>query len=259
MRIAVTREVSSSLARCELSYVDRSPIDVDLARQQHAAYCAALVELGCEVRSLPALESHPDAVFVEDVVLVFDKVAVMTRPGAASRRGEGASVAAVLGDYRTLLHIAEPGTIDGGDVLRIGREVLIGLSGRSNSAAFEQLQAILGEYGYRVRGVAISGCLHLKSAVTEIADGVVLINPQWIDPAQLPGLTIIEVDPSEAHGANALRIDANVIYPSCFPLTQARIEAAGIKVVSVDVSELQKAEGAVTCCSLLFHAASSKR
>lgn len=252
MRVAVIREIGASLADCELSFVARSPIDVERARRQHHAYAEALASLGCHVQTLPALDGHPDAVFVEDVAVVVDEIAVMTRPGAASRRGEGDSVAAALARFRTIAHLHEPATLDGGDVLRIGHDVLVGESARSNRAGIEQLQALLGPHGYRVRGVAIHGCLHLKSAVTEVAEGVVLVNPDWIDAKQLDGLRIIEIDAAEPHAANALRIGASVIYPDCFPRTQALIEALGVAVVTVDVSELQKAEGAVTCCSLVF-------
>lgn len=254
MHIALTREVSASLANCELSWLPRTSIDVLVARRQHAAYREVLATLGCEVLALPSLETHPDAVFVEDVALVFDEVAVMTRPGAESRRGEGRGVAEALARHRPLVSMTQPATLDGGDVLRIGRDVLVGLSGRSNEAGIVQLQALLDRYGYRVRGVPIRGCLHLKSAVTVAADGVLLANPEWIDVADLPAWRVIEVDPDEAHAANGLRIGSTLVHPACFPRTQARLRSVGIEVVTVDVSELQKAEGAVTCCSLVFGA-----
>jgi dimethylargininase len=250
--IAITREVSPSLAHCELSFVERTPIDVERANAQHRDYQRVLVELGCDVRVLAAEPDYPDAVFVEDVAIVVDEVAVMTRPGAESRRGEGASVARMLGAYRTLRTIEAPGTLDGGDVLRIGRRVYVGESARSNASGIEQLRAILGEYGYRVEGVPTHGCLHLKSAVTALSDDTVLLQPAWIDRTAFAHYRIVEIDPSEEHAANVLRIGERVVSPACFPLTHARIRAAGIDVVAVDVSELQKAEGAVTCCSLVF-------
>ena len=254
MLIAITREVSPSLAECELSFVDRAPIDLARAHEQHRAYQRALAALGCEVRELPAEPAFPDAVFVEDVAVVVDEVAVMTRPGAESRRGEGPSVARALADYRELRAIEAPGTLDGGDVLRIGKRVFVGESARSNADGIAQLRAILGEYGYSVHGVAIRGCLHLKSAVTALADDTVLLQPAWVDREAFADYRIIEVDPAEEHAANVLRIGDRVISPACFPCTHERIRAAGIEVVAVDVSELQKAEGAVTCCSLVFSA-----
>lgn len=252
MLIAITREVSPSLAACELSFVDRAPIDVARADAQHRDYQRVLSTLGCEVQALPAQADYPDAVFVEDVAIVVDEIAVMTRPGAESRRGEGATVADALRKYRTLHAIEAPATLDGGDVLRIGRQVYVGQSARSNAAGIAQLHAILAEHRYTVTGVPIHGCLHLKSAVTALADDTVLLQPSWIDRAAFTDYRIVEVDPTEEHAANVLRVGAAVISPAGFPRTHARIRAVGIDVVTVDVSELQKAEGAVTCCSLVF-------
>jgi dimethylargininase len=252
MPIAITRDVSPSLAECELSFVDRAPIDLARANEQHRAYQCALAALGCDVKRLASEPAFPDAVFVEDVAVVVDEVAVMTRPGAESRRGEGPSVARALAAYRELRSIEAPGTLDGGDVLCIGRRVYVGKSARSNTDGIAQLRAILGEHGYSVRGVAIRGCLHLKSAVTALADDTVLLQPAWVDRAAFADYRVIEVDPAEEHAANVLRIGEYVGSPACFARTHERIRAIGIEVVTVDVSELQKAEGAVTCCSLVF-------
>ncbi len=254
MNHAIVREISASIGNCEISFVSRDPIDIDLARQQHAAYQRLLAELGCQLTVLPAEDAMPDAVFVEDVALVLDEVAVMTRPGAASRRSEGAAVAAALREYRPLLAIEAPGTLDGGDILRIGKSIFVGQSARSNAAAVGQLQSLLAAHGYRVESVPMRDCLHLKSAVTAVGDDTLLINPQWVSPGAFAGFRMIDVDPTEPHAANALRIGDALIYPACFPRTQARLQAAGLNVRSVDVSELQKAEGAVTCCSLVFSA-----
>lgn len=257
MLIAITRDVSPSLGDCQLTHVARTPIDVARADAQHRAYQRTLASLGCRVLTLEAEPSMPDAVFVEDVALVFDEVAVMTRPGAESRRGEGASVAELLARYRTLRGIEAPGTIDGGDVLRVGRTVYVGESARSNAAGVTQLQALIGEFGYHVKPVPIRGCLHLKSAVTAVRDDTLLLQPAWIDAASFPGFSIIEVDPEEEHAANILRIGGTAVMPACFPRTAQRLRDAGIDVVTVDVSELQKAEGATTCCSLVFAEATS--
>lgn len=253
MWTAITREVSPALAGCELSFVPRNPIDAALACRQHAAYCRALESLGCDVIELPALSGYPDSVFVEDVALVFDEVAIATRPGAESRRGEGDAVHEVLGSLRALLRIQAPGTLDGGDVLRVGKRVFVGISARSNEAGRAQLRKLLAPHGYTVEGVATRECLHLKSAVTQVADDTLLVNPAWLaDAAPFAGYRMIEVDPDEEHGANAVRVGDTLLYPDCFPKTLAKLRAAGIHVSTVDVSELQKAEGAVTCCSLLL-------
>lgn len=252
MTIAIVREPSASLAACQLSFVPREAIDLALARSQHAAYTAALREAGCRVLELPAEDALPDAVFVEDVALVLDEVAVMTRPGAPSRRAEGAAVAAALAPLRPLARIAEPGTLDGGDVMRVGRTLYVGASARSNAAGTEQLREALAAHGYRVERVPMQGCLHLKSAVTALDDDTLLIQPRWVDPAHFAGFRLIEVDPQEPHAANTLRVGSSLIYPANFPRTAQRLRAAGFSVRTLDVSELQKAEGAVTCCSLVF-------
>jgi dimethylargininase len=252
MPVAIVRQLSATFSNCELSFVPRAPIDLELAHVQHRAYQQALVDAGCEVIELPAQDALPDAVFVEDTALVLDEVAVMTRPGAATRQAEGATVRQALAQFRPLLAIEAPGTLDGGDVMRIGRTLYVGDSARSNAAGHAQLRALLAPHGYAVEALPTRECLHLKSAVTEVAPGTLLINPAWIDREHFAAFDLIEVDPTEEHAANTLRIGDSVIYPSCFPRTQERLERAGIRVRAVDLSELQKAEGAVTCCSLVF-------
>ena len=249
--VAIVRQVGEELAHCELSFVAREPIDPGRAAAQHAGYRDALLALGCELIELPALAGHPDAVFVEDTALVFDELAVLTRPGAPSRRGEVDSVAEALGLFRPLARIEAEGSIDGGDVLRIGREVYVGASARSNAEGVRQLAALLQPHGYRVQRVPMRDCLHLKSAVTRVDAETVLVQPRWLDAAPFSQYRRIEVDPAEEHAANALLAGSGLVYPDCFPRTRERLERAGIAVTAVDVSELQKAEGAVTCCSLL--------
>jgi len=253
MDIAITREVSAGIAACELTHLERQAIDLDRARAQHRAYEQALARAGCRVESLPALDDLPDAVFVEDVAVVLDEIAVVTRPGAESRRPETAQMAPVLANYRRVTFIQAPGTLDGGDVLRLGRRIYVGRSGRSDDGGIEQLRAVVWPYGYTVTGVPVSGCLHLKSAVTEVAPGVVLVNPAWVEAAAFGDVRVMEVDANEPYAANGLLVGSRLIYPTSFPRTQRRLEAAGIDVDAVDVSELQKAEGAVTCCSLVFN------
>jgi dimethylargininase len=256
MLIAITREVSPGMQNCELTHLTRQPIEIELARRQHAAYEAALAKLGCQVQRLPAEPDLPDSVFVEDAAVIFPEIAIITRPGAASRRPETASVAQAVQPYRRLYHIEAPGTVDGGDVLCVKKAVYVGLSSRSNAAAVAQMQAFLAPYGYTVQGVDVKGFLHLKSAVTQIAEDLLLINPAWVEAAIFGNYQFVEVDPHEPYGANALWIDRGVIYPANFPKTRARIETTlenkSIRLQVVDVSELQKAEGAVTCCSLVM-------
>ncbi|MCW8807933.1 MAG: dimethylargininase [Rhodanobacter sp.] len=255
MWTAITREVSPALAGCELSFIERDAIDVDRASAQHHAYQRALEALGCRVVALPAEPALPDSVFVEDVAIVLDEVAILTRPGAASRRGEVAGVGVELRRHRSVLAIEAPGTIDGGDVLRLGRTLHVGQSARSNPEGIAQLGALLAPHGYAVAGVPTFGCLHLKSAVTQLDDETLLLQPQWVDRERFASFRLIEIDPAEAHAANVVRVGDALLMPASFPRTQQRLIEAGYKVVAVDVSELQKAEGAVTCCSLVFRTA----
>lgn len=255
MLIAVTRPVSPSIAQCELTHLARQPIDVARAAAQHAAYERLLAELGATLVSVPAAPELPDAVFVEDTALVLDELAVLTRPGAASRRAELPAVAAVLGCYRRVLELQPSATLDGGDVLRMGRVLYVGRSARSNQEGIDQLATLLSPFDYEVRAVAFQGCLHLKSAVTAVAERLLLLNPAWVDPAAIPGCEILPVAPQEPYGANGLRIAGSVVYSAQYPRTRDRLLARGLEVAPVDCSELAKAEGAVTCCSLLFEAA----
>jgi dimethylargininase len=143
--------------------------------------------------------------------------------------------------------------MDGGDVLVLGKNIYIGLSTRSNHEAIDQLNNVLCEYGYTVRGIQLHDCLHLKSAVTRVDDKTLLINQNWVDASHFAGFDLIEVDPSEPYAANCLPVGDGIIYPTAFPKTRARLEEKGYNVVAVDVSELAKAEGAVTCCSLMIN------
>lgn len=252
MLIALTRRISPRLADCELTHLQRAPIDLALAEHQHRRYLEVLARAGCGVVELDAEPDLPDSVFVEDIAIVLDEIAVMTRPGAASRRPESASVATALKDYRALLRIEGTGQLDGGDVLRIGRSLYVGQSSRSNTEGISQLRDLVAGHGYEVQAIPIRECLHLKSAVTALDDETVLVQPAWVDPGHFDRFRILEVDPDEAHAANVLRIGDQLVMPDCFPRTRNRIRSAGFDSHVVDVSELQKAEGAVTCCSLVF-------
>lgn len=249
--IAITRVVSRALQRCELSHLQRRPIDLALARRQHADYEQALREAGCEVRQLPEQSDQPDSVFVEDAAVVLDEVAVITRPGAPSRRGEVASVALALDGLREIVRIEPPCTLDGGDVLRLGRTLYVGVSARSSSEGIAQLRRLLAPFDYRVIAVPFRGCLHLKSAVTQVASGRVLLNADWVDADCFPGWDVVTVDAAEPHAANALRIGEMVIYPASCPRTADKLDKLDIAVLGVDMSEMEKAEGAVTCCSVI--------
>jgi len=251
-RIALTRDVSPAIGSCELTHLDREPIDLDEARRQHAAYERALDRLGCAIVRLPPEPDLPDSVFVEDTAVVLDEIAIITRPGASSRRPETESVARALEPFRPLARIDEPGTLDGGDVLLAGRTIFVGRTPRTNGSGIESLERIARPFGYRVVPVDVRGCLHLKSGVTLADASTIVVNPEWIDPAAFDGLDAIAVDPKEPFAGNVLRIDATVVIPEAFPRTRGRIELRGIQTVTVPASELAKAEGGVTCCSVIF-------
>lgn len=249
--LALTREVTPAITHCELTHFARQPIDYPRAVAQHDAYERLLARLGCRVNRIPADPAQADAVFIEDTAVVVDELAVITRPGAESRRPETDPVAGALQRHRPLSHIRAPGTLDGGDVLRAGRQVFVGLTSRTNQQGVAQLRDALAPEGYSVTAVPVRGCLHLKSAATEVADGVLLINPLWADPRAFAGFEYVTVDPAEPHGANALRLGDVLVHSADHPRTCERLEARGLTVYPVDLSELAKAEGAVTCCSLI--------
>jgi dimethylargininase len=253
-RLALVRPVSAAFARCELTHLARTPMDVDRARRQHAAYEELLAELGCTLVRLAEEPDLPDSVFVEDTAVVVDELAVLTRPGAESRRGEIASVETALARHRPLVRITAPATLDGGDVLRVGRRLYVGESARSSGEGIAQLRAYLLPHGYTVEGVVMRDCLHLKTAVTEVADGVLLVNPAWLAPGALAHFERVDVDPDEPFAGNALRLGDVVVMPAAFPRTAARLRARGIAVRTVEVDELAKAEGGVTCCSVILAA-----
>ena len=250
---AITRDISESFERCQLTHLARVPIDVKRARAQHDAYEWALVELGCTVRRIDAAPDLPDSVFIEDTAVLLPEATIIARPGAETRQRETAAVREALRRFgMPMKNIAEPGTLDGGDVLVIGRQLFIGSSTRTNASAITQMRRFLRPLGYKVRMVPVEGCLHLKSAVTAVAPDAVLINRDWVPPDAFTDLETIDVDPDEPAGANALLVGDVVIYAAGFPKTRARLEAKGFRVRVVDVDELAKAEGGVTCCSLVL-------
>jgi len=254
--LALTREVSPSLGRCELTHLSRRAIDVEAARAQHREYERCLAELGCEVRRLPPLSDFPDAVFVEDTAVVLEEAAVILRPGAESRRAETVSAAAALKAFRRIYAIDPPGTLDGGDVLALDRALYVGLSSRTNKAGIEQLKAICAPLGYSLKPVEIKGCLHLKSAVTRVGAKTLLVNRARLDMSHFQAWDIVEVAPAEPMAANALLVGGSIIFPQAYEKTGRRLEDRGFSLRTVDISELAKAEGGVTCCSLIFGTAS---
>lgn len=238
------------LARAELTHIDRVPIDMMAAEAQHAAYCAALTMAGATVRVLPALDAYPDCCFVEDTAVILSELVVCTRPGAVSRQGEVGEIVPHLPVDRPHVTITAPGTVDGGDVLVVGRDIFIGLTRRSNAAAIAQFAEATARFGYRVIGVPLASALHLKTAVSALADDLVLVNTDWLDPA-IFGRRHIASAPGEPFAGNSLTIGATVFHASG-EATLARIAAAGFDARFLDISEFAKAEAGLTCLSLVY-------
>jgi len=252
MLTAITRAVSPALNDCELEHLERQAIDIAKASQQHRDYEECLRSLGASVISLPAEPDLPDSMFVEDPAVVLKEAAVMTRMGALSRRPESESLALALARFRPLRWLREPATLEGGDVLRLGSAVFVGLSSRSNAEGVTQLAAELSPFGYSVRGVAVRGCLHLKSACCAIGERTILANRAWFDTTAFEEFEIVDVPPDEPRAANVLTVGETVIVPECFPGTARMLERRGWKVRTLDISELMKAEAGLTCSSILL-------
>ena len=255
MLIALTREVSPAIVNCELEFLEREPIDLARAIEQHGQYQTCLAELGAKVVTLPAETDLPDSVFVEDPAIVLDQIAVITRMGAASRRPEPELLAQALSQYRELRRIEEPATLEGGDGMRVGKTLYVGYSRRTNIAGVQQLAALVHPLGYFVVPIEVRGCLHLKTACCFIGEDTVLANRAWFDPDALCGLKILDVPGEEPGGANALRIGGTVLVSTAFPRTRELLERSGFRVRAIDNSEFLKAEAGITCTSLIFETA----
>lgn len=249
---ALTRAISTTLAACELTFLPRERIDIRKAIEQHDAYERALAELGLHVISLPTEPDLPDATFVEDPLVVVNEVAIVTRMGAPSRRPESESLAVAIAPFRPVRRLREPATLEGGDVMRIGHDVFVGLSSRTNEAGIAQLTAELKPFGYRVHRIDVLGCLHLKSACCSLGEGKILANPPWLDLAPLREFDIVNVAHDEPGAANVLRIGDTILMPASFPHTEEILRARGFTLKIIDISELIKAEAAVTCSSVIF-------
>ncbi len=252
---AFTRAVSPRLAECELTHLSRVPIDVAKADAQHSTYERALAEAGFEVIRLPDLPDHADGVFVEDTALLLDGHAVIARPGAASRAPETSSTAAGLAGHFEV-HRIEQGHVDGGDVLRIGHTLYVGLSSRTDSEGIAALRELVRPLSFEVVQARLDGCLHLKTGATlagpdRTGNAVLLYHAGSVDPAQFAGVEPVAVDADEPGAANCLRAGDRLILPAGNPRTARRLRDSGFQVVELDVSELQKAEAGVTCMSLI--------
>jgi dimethylargininase len=246
----LVRAPSSRLAEGIVTHVMRTPVDVGLARAQHAAYTGALAGCGWMIAQAPAAEDCPDSVFIEDAVVVCEDLAVLARPGAPARRAEVPGVTGILGSLglRTA-RIQEPGTLDGGDVLQAGHTVYVGRGGRTNGAGIRQLRALLVPLGRTVIAVPLNGVLHLKSAVTALPDGTFLLHPQLVPASLFPAVRPVE----EESGCHVVPLGADqVLIAASAPRTAELLDDLGFTPVVADISEFEKLEGCVTCLSVLL-------
>lgn len=249
---AITREPSPRLEEGEVTYINRSPVSYKSAAWQHATYCDAMRSVGVNVITLPCLDEFPDSVFVEDTAVVLDEVAVLCAMGAKSRRPEAAHMKAELAKYREVVELQAPASIEGGDVLRIGKTLFVGQSTRTNALGAQALAEAIAPYGYGVIPVGVHGALHLKTACTALDDHTVLMNSNWIDPTPFRGFDLVEAAHDEPWAGNILRLDNWIIAQTGFPRTADMIAKRGYNVQLVDMSEYGKVEGSLTCLSLVF-------
>jgi len=251
--IAITHVPSPRMQEGQRTYVDRSAVvDFDRAQRQHVRYRQLLSECGAEVRLLDVNANLPDAVFVEDTALVLDEVAVMMPMGTATRRPEPPGIEAELRRHREIQRITLPASIEGGDVVRVGGMLLVGLSSRTNTAGVDRLAEVGRRYGYEVSPVRMRDCLHLKSGCTALPDDRLLVNPAWIEEDDLEGCNLVPVPPDEPWGGDVLTIGEHVCMAVAFPRTAELVAGLGFDVRTIDLSEFAKVEGGVTCMSLVF-------
>lgn len=254
MLTALTHLPSPALQSCELTFLESAPIDMGVALSQHRAYQAMLARHGAKVVVLEENLSLSDSVFVEDPIIVLDEVAIVTPMGVASRRKESDVLARYFGLMRPLKCIAQPAKLEGGDVLRIGKRLFVGLSARTNAQGIRALEVIVAPYGYTVTAVSVPGCLHFKTGCTALDEHTLLVNPAWVDVEALKGFKLVEVPKEEPFGANVLPVGDTLCMNASFPQTLALVKNLGYTVDAVDISEFVKAEAGLTCMSVLFDA-----
>ena len=247
MRVALTNAVSSRLA-------DLYPaVDIDRARHQHDGYCEALRRNHVEVRQLDLNRESGDGCFIEDNAIVVDEVAILTTMGAAHREREPEAVAEPLLRYRRLERVARPACVEGGDVLQIDRGIFIGRSARTDDRGIDEVRRILEPLHYRVVAVDVVDGLHLKTACTALDSSTLLANPDWLDMAVFEHFDVIEVHPDEPAAGNVLRIGGAIVMHEGATRTVERVRRRFPNVQTVDISEFAKADGGLTCLSLVFN------
>ncbi len=252
MLSVITHLPSPSLGECELTFLNSEPIDIKKAQKEHEAYREMIKSCGANVIVKDENIDLPDSVFVEDPIIVFDEVAVLTSMGVESRRKESASMEKIFAKYREIKRIELPAKIEGGDVLKIGKRIYVGKSARTNAQGIRDLREILTPYGYEVIAVKVSGCLHLKTGCTALDENTVLINPEWLDSKVFSDFRQIIVPKEEPFGANILKINETICMNEAFVKTIELVKTLGYSVKSTDITEFVKAEAGLTCMGVPF-------
>ena len=249
---AIARKPCENFARGLTTTVSSEPAAYGLMLKQHEAYLAALSAAGLEVIVLDPQPDYPDAHFVEDTAVVTAEVAVITIPGAVARRGEEESIIPVLAGFRKIERIQAPGTVDGGDVLQVGNHFFIGISHRTNPAGAEQLGRILQRYGHTWTTVAVGAGLHFKSSVNYVGKKTLLVTPDFAAKEQLQGYDHLVLERAETYAANTLLVNEHLLIPAGYPQTCRQLETLGLNMIELEVSEVRKMDGGLTCMSLRF-------
>lgn len=249
-RYAITRKPGENFSKGLTTNLGRP--DYKLALEQHAHYCQVLRDCGLQINILENDPQYPDCPFVEDIALITEQCAVITNPGDPSRRGEAKSIRDILVNFRALEFIQEPGTVEGGDILRIDNHFYIGISKRTNKKGALQLSAILSNYGYTSSTIPVTSVLHLKTSVTYIGNNTIVATDEFIKKDEFRNLRKIRVDDSESYSANCLMVNGYLLMPQGFPKTKDKVQRLGFVIKELEMSEFRKMDGGITCLSLLY-------
>lgn len=249
---AITRGVSSKMESCELTYRSRENIDLNKAVVQLEEYGELLRSWDVDLVMMPASNSYPDCCFVQDTAVVLDEICVIASMGALSRQGEVSEIERLVSPWRRIRRIIPPATLDGGDVVQIGRLLFVGLSTRTNARGIAALDRLVEPFGYTVVPVRVHGGLHLTTGCGVINDETVLLNPHWLDAHAFRGLRQLHVPESEPWAANTIRVDNAVCLEDGAPRTLELVQPFAKRIATLDISEFRKAEGSLSCLSLIF-------
>lgn len=249
---AIVRNIPNSFQQCITGFSGKFPIDVTLAQQQHEHYCHTLVDLGLKLVRIEADDYLPDCCFTEDTAIVTDGLGIISFPGTESRHAEIIEMEKALTTYKKIQHIAAPATIEGGDVLKIGKKLFIGHSARTNEEGIKQVAGLVNELGYEVIPVKIHNTLHLKTVCTYLGNNCIIYADGHFDENIFSEYDKIIVPVTESYCANTLAVNGKVLIPKGFPLTRSLIGNKGYSIIELDMSEIEKADGALTCLSVIF-------